>query len=315
MSPSAALHDPVFRAYLGIVVGLLVVAGLVLGLLRFVFRIEFGSVWKTYRAWLWMVPLAALAIFAGRVPFIVGVIALALAAFREFARISGLNRDRWMSGAVCGGIGSIGIAAIFGGGLGLAAIAGLLLLASVAVARNRRASVAGVADPGDNELRLLSLGLIAFVYLGWMFGQLAFLANSGQAYGYLCYLLFATEVSDVAAFTFGKMFGRHSLRSEISPRKAWEGALGALVVAMALPWALHFSFPFFGTWQLVLAGLIVGIGGQLGDLSLSVLKRDLGAKDWSAAIPGHGGILDRIDSLIFVAPLFMQMTEYYYPGR
>ena len=119
----------------------------------------------------------------------------------------------------------------------------------------------------------------------------------------------------MSAFTFGKMFGRHPLRSEISPRKTWEGALGALAVALALPWLLRFSFPFFGTGQLILAGVIVGIGGPLGDLSLSVIKRDLGAKDWGAAIPGHGGVLDRIDSLIFVVPLFMQMTEYYYPGR
>ena len=132
----------------------------------------------------------------------------------------------------------------------------------------------------------MSLGMVAFIYLGWMFGHLGFLANTPNAYGYLCYVIFATEVNDVAAFTFGKMFGRHPLRSEISPRKTWEGALGALVVSLALPWLLRFSFPFFGPWQLILAGLIVGIGGQLGDLSFSVIKRDLGAKDMGATHPG-----------------------------
>jgi phosphatidate cytidylyltransferase len=127
--------------------------------------------------------------------------------------------------------------------------------------------------------------------------------------------VFATEINAVAAFTFGKLFGRHPLRSNVSPKKTWEGALGALAVSLALPWALRFSFPHFGTLQLILAGLIVGVGGQLGDLSVSVIKRDVGIKDMGAAIPGHGGILDRIDSLIYVAPLFFHMAGYFYGLR
>src|SRR5205823_9525940 len=105
---------------------------------------------------------------------------------------------------------------------------------------------------------------------------------------------------------------KHPLRSNISPKKTWEGALGALAVAMTLPWALRFSFPQFGALQLVLAGLIVGVGGQLGDLTISVIKRDIGIKDMGAGIPGHGGILDRVDSLIYVAPLFFHMTHYFH---
>jgi phosphatidate cytidylyltransferase len=98
----------------------------------------------------------------------------------------------------------------------------------------------------------------------------------------------------------------------ISPNKTWEGSLGALTVSMVLPWIMRFSFPEFGPLQMVLTGLIVGIGGQLGDLSISVIKRDIGIKDMGAAIPGHGGVLDRIDSLIYTAPLFLHMTNYFY---
>jgi phosphatidate cytidylyltransferase len=165
------------------------------------------------------------------------------------------------------------------------------------------------------ELQRMSLAIVGFVYIGWMFGHLGFLANANNAYGFLCYIIFATELNDVAAFTFGKLFGGHPLRSEISPKKTWEGALGAVAVSMILPWLLRFSFPSFGPVQLILTGLIVGIGGQLGDLSISVIKRDIGTKDMGSTIPGHGGILDRIDSLIYVAPLFMHMAGYYYGLR
>ena len=79
---------------------------------------------------------------------------------------------------------------------------------------------------------------------------------------------------------------------------------------MILPWLLRFSFPFFGPTQLILTGLIVGIGGLLGDLSISVIKRDIGTKDMGAAIPGHGGILDRIDGLLFNAPALFYYVTY-----
>jgi phosphatidate cytidylyltransferase len=121
-------------------------------------------------------------------------------------------------------------------------------------------------------------------------------------------VIFATELSDVAAFTFGRIFGRHLLCPAISPRKTWEGAIGALTISLALPWLFRFSLPTFGPMDLVLAGLIIGIAGQLGDLSISAIKRELGTKDMGAAIAGHGGVLDRIDSLIYVAPLFMQLA-------
>jgi len=222
-----------------------------------------------------------------------------------------------MTGAVYGGFMAVGIACLMPGprsqepGTGwygffvAVPVFAIALILFIPILRNR----------ARGELQRMSLAIVGFVYIGWMFGHLGFLANARNAYGFLCYIIFATELNDVAAFTFGKLFGRHPLRSQISPNKTWEGALGAITLSMVLPWLLRFSFPFFGPWQLILTGLIVGIGGQLGDLSISVIKRDIGTKDMGATIPGHGGILDRIDSLIYVAPLFMHMAGYYYGLR
>jgi phosphatidate cytidylyltransferase len=317
MSPQIALNDPVFRAYFWIVLVSLAIAGAVLGFLRLVLERDTASMFKTYFSWIFIAVIGFIVVFLGRVPTIVGVTFLAIYAFKEFAHASGLSRDAWMTGAVYAGIVTVGIASLISDPRGEEhgpgwygffvatpgfAIASILL---IPILRNR----------AHGELQRISLAIIGFVYIGWMFGHLGFMANVRNAYGLICYIIFATALTDVAAFTFGKIFGRHPLRSEISPNKTWEGALGALGVAMILPWLLRFSFPFFGVWQLILTGLIVGIGGQLGDLSISVLKRDIGTKDMAATIPGHGGIFDRIDSLVYAAPLFMHMAGYYYPFR
>jgi phosphatidate cytidylyltransferase len=166
-------------------------------------------------------------------------------------------------------------------------------------------------DRTKGQLQCVALGIVGFIYIGWMFGHLAFLANGRNATGSILFLLFAVPLCDVAAFTFGKLFGRHKLRPNISPNKTWEGSLGALAAGMALPWIFRFSLPEFTTRELILAGLIVGIGSQLGDLSISVIKRDIGIKDMGALIEGHGGVLDRIDSVIYVAPLFFHMSRFF----
>jgi phosphatidate cytidylyltransferase len=307
MSPAAALHDPIFHAYLWVLLAVLVTPGVVLVTLQFGLHRAQGSVWSTYRSWIVMATLATAAIVAGRVPFIVAVAIVALLALREFARVSRLLDDPWMTGAVAVGIVAVAATSI-AWPRGESAVTPVVMIGLILL-------VPILRDRPQQAVQRMSLGLIGFLYLGWMFGQLGFLANSPNAYGYICYVLIATEVSDVAAFTFGKAFGRHPLRREISPRKTWEGALGALAVSLALAWLLRFSFPFFGPRQVLLSGLVVGVGGQLGDLSISLIKRDLGTKDMGSAIPGHGGVLDRIDSLIFTAPLFLLLASYYYPGR
>jgi phosphatidate cytidylyltransferase len=312
MSPGAALQSDIFRLYLVLVVVLLATSGVALAILTSVFKKEVVSVRVTYRSWLVMAPIFLGCVFAGRAATIVLATLLALLGFKEFARATGLYRDWWMTGGVYAGIVAVGVVGLVRdprsgvpGWYGLfmtlpVFVVALLLL--IPILRNRT----------QGQLQAMSLAIVGFLYIGWMFGHLGFLANSRTAYGYLIYLVFAVELNDVAAFAFGRVLGRHPFRSNISPKKTWEGALGALAVSLALPWLLRFSFPHFGATQLILTGLIVGIGGQLGDLSISVIKRDLGIKDMGVTIPGHGGMLDRIDSLIYVAPLFLHMVDYWF---
>ena len=317
MTPQLALQSDIFRTYAIIVCGVLVLAGLVLALMKWGFKKDIHSIWLTYQSWLIMAPLVAGCIFGGRVVVILGVCLVAGLGFKEFARATGLYKDWWMTGAVYLGIIAVAVTSLISqprghepghGWYGLFIALPVYAVALILLIPTLRNKVQG-------QLQSMSLAVIGFIYMGWMFGHLAFLANANDAYGYLLYILFATEINDVAAFTCGKLFGKRQFRSNISPKKTWGGALGALAVSMALPWLLRFSFPHFGVTQLILTGLIVGIGGQLGDLSISVIKRDIGIKDMGAGIPGHGGILDRIDSLIYVSPLFFHMAGFFYGLR
>ncbi len=312
MSPQTALASDIFWLYMAVAVGLLLGAGTVLAVLRWGLHKEVNHAWQSYRGWLIMVPVILLTLFLGRLVTIVFLTILALWGFSEYARATGLYRDWVMTGAVYAGILAVGgtvlvpdpttgVPGWYGLFIALPVYIIALLLA-IPIARNRT----------QGQLQVLALAIVGFIYFGWMFGHLAFLANARYAYSYLFYLLFAVELNDVAAYTCGKLMGRRPFRSNISPNKTWEGSLGALVVSLILPWVLRFTFPHFQARDCVLLGLIVGIGGQLGDLAISVIKRDVGIKDMGTAIPGHGGILDRIDSLIYVAPLFLHVVRYFH---
>jgi phosphatidate cytidylyltransferase len=310
MSPTKALHSPVFLLYLALAAGLLAVAGGVLAVLTWGLRKHVGHAWSAYWGWLFMVPLLLLVFFLGREAAIIFVTLVASLAFHEFAGATGLDQHRSLTGAVYAGISALGVACLMTdpadgtpGWYGLFMALPVFVIAVMLV-------IPVIRNRAHGQLRLLALAVLGFVYFGWLFSHLAFLANAGHAYSYLGYLVLAVELNDVAAYTCGKMCGRHLLRSEISPKKTWEGAIGALVVSLLLPWALLFPLPHFEARDCLLVGLIVGIGGQLGDLIVSVIKRDLGIKDMGTVIRGHGGILDRVDSLIYVAPLFFHYIRY-----
>ena len=310
MAIDLAIRNPVFLCYVVIAGTLLVLSGLLLAALKAYGR-DVSSPLRTYRGWLIMIPIVLATLLLGRAATIAGVTLLAAFGFREFARATGLYDDWWMTIIVYLAIFALGSVSLmtdprldqpgwygFFMALPTFVIALILLLP---VVRNR----------AKGELQNVALAIFGFIYFGWMFMHLGFLANMENAYGYLLFLIFAVEINDVAAFTFGKMFGKRKLREHISPNKTLAGSIGAMAVSLLLPWLLWFSFPHFSPALLILTGLIVGIGGQLGDLVISYIKRDIGIKDMGATIEGHGGILDRVDSMIFVAPIFFHMVRWF----
>jgi phosphatidate cytidylyltransferase len=130
--------------------------------------------------------------------------------------------------------------------------------------------------------------------------------------GLLIYLVLLTEVNDIAQYIVGKGLGRHKVIPKVSPNKTVEGLLGGVMVTTGLaialsPYLTPFDFP-----HALAVGLLLSLTGFIGDVTISALKRDLGIKDTGTLLPGHGGILDRIDSLTYTAPLFFHFTVYFY---
>jgi len=141
--------------------------------------------------------------------------------------------------------------------------------------------------------------IAGILYVGWLLSYLVALRlDAGR--NWVFFALFTTFGSDTAAFFVGRALGRHCLAARISPNKTWEGAIagvfGAIIVSLVLVTLL--SLPL-GYGQAVLLGLLVSVFGQFGDLVESLLKRNMGVKESGKLMPGHGGVLDRMDSVVF----------------
>jgi len=161
----------------------------------------------------------------------------------------------------------------------------------------------------------IMMTVFSISHIGYLFSLPPHSLPQGGTQGLVVYVLFLTQFNDVAQFISGKLFGKYKIIEKVSPNKTWEGFIGGVIVTAAVSAMLGPYLTPFPRLYAVLAGIGISILGFLGDVTMSAVKRDLQIKDSGDFIPGHGGILDRIDSLIFVAPVFFHMIFYlYYPS-
>ncbi len=190
-------------------------------------------------------------------------------------------------------------------GAGLAACAALGGPLPLVLAAGAAAVVLVEMFTKEHSLDRVALTLFGAVFAGWMPAHLALIRDlrpHGEAFAFLTFA--AVWAMDTAAYAAGRGFGRHSLAPVLSPKKTWEGAAAGFLAAIGVCLAfqkfkLHESVT---PLQAVVIGVIIGSMGQLSDLAESMVKRDAGAKDSGALLPGHGGVFDRFDSYILCAP-------------
>lgn len=173
---------------------------------------------------------------------------------------------------------------------------------------------------GETEDISRSMSVLPSQLMLTVFGvsHLAFLVSLPDIEGFnaggralLLFVVFITEMNDVFQFTWGKLLGRFKIVPKVSPNKTWEGLIGGVITTVIVCYFLRFLTPFSEIQILLVAGFIA-IVGFIGDVVVSAIKRDIGLKDTGKTIPGHGGILDRIDSLAVTGPVFFHIVYFLY---
>jgi phosphatidate cytidylyltransferase len=208
---------------------------------------------------------------------------------------------------------------------GLGVLAGVALTASFGLSRPgdplmlpalvlTLAAGAIVAAPvfrGTPAIEPAAHTLLAVTYVGWLLGY-GILLHQSSTHGddLILFVVGVTWIGETAAYAVGSMLGRHPLAPVVSPRKTIEGAVAQVVASIAAAAALRgWLLPACAPAGVLAVGALLGVVGQVGDLAESVLKRTVGLKDTAAIIPGHGGVLDRIDSLLFNLPAFYYVSR------
>ena len=264
------------------------------------------------RAWWVMIAVVGLAFVVGRVGF---VLLFALASFMALREFITLTRTRMADhGALVAsffvvlpmqyvlvGIEWYGLFVIF-----IPVYAFLLLPVLVVLKGQPQGFLERVAE--------VQWGLMIAVYCLSYVPALAILeipGNGGRELLLIAFLVLIAQANDVLQYVFGKLFGRTKLAPSVSPSKTWEGFIGGGASAILLGVALTWLTPFSPLRAAALAAVIVAMG-TAGGLVMSAIKRDRGVKDWGHVVAGHGGVLDRVDSVVFAAPVFFHLVRYFW---
>jgi phosphatidate cytidylyltransferase len=313
------LHDHQFLILLALFVGVLSFSSLVGFILARCVGTEKGketvaNLNARIKAWWGMVAVFALSVAVGPIGSVVLFALISFMALREYFALSPtLRADHrvllWLvfvilpANYVLVGIQWYGLFAIF---IPVYAFIGLQI----------RAALAGTTEQFLDRTARTQWGMMVAVYFvsyvpAILMMQIPGYSDGGQNFKLLLFLVTVTQASDVLQYVVGKLAGRHAIAPSVSPNKTVEGFAGGVFLASLLGASLYWITPFT-VLQAGLLALVICLMGFAGGLVMSATKRDRGVKDFGTLLPGHGGILDRIDSICFAAPIFFHLTRYFF---
>ena len=305
-----AFQEPAVVAIVGLLIVLLAVSPMVillLGRTGWIGSTLRDDLWRRYLSWLIMVPIVALPVLLGAAWTVLAVTALSLLCFGEFAAATGLFRERLMCFLVATCILALAVAVADHWYRLFVALTpmGIVVIAAVATSLDRP----------KGYIQRVALAIFGFILFGTCLGHLGFMTNDSHYRSVILLLIFCVQLNDVFAYVVGKALGGPELVPQTSPEKTVSGALGAVVLTTVLVyWLSGMVFPegrLAEPVQRLVMGLLISIGGQVGDLTVAAIKRDIGIADTRRIIPGHGGVLDRANSLILSAPAMFHFINHF----
>jgi phosphatidate cytidylyltransferase len=301
----------------GGVVGLLIVASLVGWILSISAKSETArptvkNLNARIRAWWVMVFVFGIAMATGGIGSIILFAVMSFLAMREFMTLTPTARTD--HAALFWAFFIFAPIQYFLVGIHWYGLFSILIPVYAFVAIPTRMALAGDTTRFLERSSTVQWGLMACVYCvshapALLMLQVPDYAGTGATL--LFYLVLIAQLNDVMQYVWGKLFGKHPIAPNVSPNKTWEGFIGGTVTAVAVGTALYWATPFTPA-EAALMSLAITLMGFAGGLVMSAVKRDRGVKDYGSLIEGHGGVLDRIDSLLFAAPIFFHLTRFFY---
>ena len=254
-----------------------------------------------------LLPVVLILAYLGGIPWLIALLAAGTVAWLEMTQL--LRRDslivyRWLgfvfvplliAAAYVRGAEQL---PLIGDWAGRADIQPFLIIALIIIALTR-----ALFDSGEHPTTGWATSVASILYLGCLLSTFVALRERSDGFWWVLLAFSLTWIADAAAFFVGRAFGKHKWWPRLSPKKTWEGLIGGSIAGLIAAPLLGMWWLDLSPWLGLLLGLLAVIAAPLGDLSVSLFKRMANAKDSGSLIPGHGGLLDRIDSLLFVFPV------------
>lgn len=257
-----------------------------------------------------LIPVVAFLVYVGGIPWAFGIALVGAVAWGEMSRLlqrSDFAVDRLVGLAFV--VSAIAAAYLQGSGRIrvdlLSPLLVLLIMASLIYA---------LYDRSERPTQNWAINVASSLYLGVMLSYFVTLRERPNGMNWVFFALFMTWIGDTAAYFVGVSLGRHKLWPRISPKKTWEGLVGEIVGCLIAGPLIGGWLVGINVWQGLLIGVFVAVLGTFGDFAVSLVKRMAQVKDSGALIPGHGGILDRLDSLMFTFPLIAYFAQFVVGG-